>query len=101
MERLVRGARHDFHEGPLTSIARDLPANTRAKLGSTKIRWVKVADIDGGDVQTPVRRRMVSPLDPTDFGASLTPEAALALEASASGGGVDGPSLALQARLRF
>ena len=32
MERLVRGARHDFLEGLLTSIARDLPANTRAKL---------------------------------------------------------------------
>ena len=32
MERLVRGARHEFLEGLLTSIARDLPANTRAKL---------------------------------------------------------------------
>ena len=32
MERLVRSARHDFLEGLLTSIARDLPANTRTKL---------------------------------------------------------------------
>ena len=32
MERLVRGARHDFLEGLLTSIARELPAHTRAKL---------------------------------------------------------------------
>ena len=32
MERLVRGARHDFLEGLLTSITRDLPVDTRAKL---------------------------------------------------------------------
>ena len=32
MERLVRGARHDFLEGHLNSITRDLPVDTRAKL---------------------------------------------------------------------
>ena len=32
MERLVRGARHDFLEGLLSSITRELPAHTRAKL---------------------------------------------------------------------
>ena len=36
MERLVRGARHDFLEGLLTSIARDLPAATRAKLETSR-----------------------------------------------------------------
>ena len=35
MERLVRGARHDFLEGLLTSIAGDLPADTQAKLDSS------------------------------------------------------------------
>lgn len=32
MERLVRGARHDFVEGLVSSIARALPAHTSAKL---------------------------------------------------------------------
>ena len=35
MERLVRGARHEFLEGLLTSIAEDLPADRQAKLDAS------------------------------------------------------------------
>ena len=73
--RLIRDG--SFLENDWSEIAQRRRAHSRlgfAYQGSTKIRGVKVPDIDGLNVQTstsnvrsPFRRRMV---DPTDLGAS-------------------------------